>query len=148
MSNFPPQYAQQPGAPPPPPPKKSNAKMFLFIGLGCLGLIVIGVVAIVLLAGGIIYGIANSPAATAAKAFVEQSSAAKEELGDPLTTTFVMGNIDTNNGAGTAMVIVSVTGPKGTGAAQVDLKSSGGESWQVTSAKLEGGPSQKTITLK
>lgn len=147
MSNFPPQYAQQPGAPPP-PPKKSNAKMFLFIGLGCLGLIVIGVVAVVLLAGGIIYGIANSPAATAAKAFVEQSAAAKQELGEPLSTTFVMGNVDTNTSSGTAMIIVSVTGPKGTGAAQVDLKSSGGESWEVTSAKLEGGPSKKTITLK
>jgi hypothetical protein len=143
MSNFPPQYAPQPT-----PPKKSNKKLFIILGIGCLGAIVVGIVLIAVLIGGGVYMLANSEAAQTATSFVQQSPAAKAELGEPLTCSFGGGNIESNNGAGTATITVSATGSKGSGTATVYMTSAGSEMWQVTSAALTGGPSGTTINLK
>jgi hypothetical protein len=152
MSNYPPQYPPQPGqpqfAPPPPAPTKSNKKLFIFLGLGCLGLVVVGVVALVAIVGGGIYALANSEAAITATKFVVDSPAAKAELGEPLSASFAGGNVGTNNGVGNATINVSVTGPKGSGTATVVMTSSGSEKWQVTSGELTGGPSGSTVRLK
>ena len=143
MSNFPPQYAPQPS-----PTKKSNTKLFIFLGLGCLGIVVVGIIVVAALIGGGVYMLANSEAAQAATSFVQQSSAAKAELGEPLTCSFGGGNVETNSGVGKATITLNTTGPKGSGTATVNMTSSGAGNWQVTSAELSGGPSGTTISLK
>lgn len=164
MSNFPPQggfpppggMPNQGGFPPqggygqggaPPPPKKSNMKWFLLAGGGCLLLVIIGVVGFVGLIGFGVYGLATSEASLAAQAFVQQSGTIKTELGEPLTTVWSGGNIETNNGVGKADQTIAVTGPKGAGSVHVVLASSGNGPWSITSADYTG-PSGKVTKLK
>jgi hypothetical protein len=144
LSNFPPQYPNYSA----PQPKKSGSKLFLFLGLGCLGLIVLGIVAVVAIVGGGYYMLTHSQAAQTATAFVEKSDAAKAEVGEPVSCTVVGGNVQTDNGANRATINLSASGPKGSATGTVNLSSSGSDSWAVDSAELEGGPSGKTIRLK
>jgi formylmethanofuran:tetrahydromethanopterin formyltransferase len=104
-------------------------------------LIIVGVIAVVATVGGGIYMLANSEAATAAKAFVEANGVVRNELGEPVTTSFAGGVINTSSGVNTATIEVNATGPRGSGKATVELRSRGSEPWVVTSGRLEGGPS-------
>lgn len=154
MSNYPPPggYPPQGGFPPPgaypgggapPPPPKSNKK-WIFLGCGCLVLIVVVVGAVIALIGGGVYMLANSEASKAAQAFVQQSGEVRDAVGTPVTTTFTGGHIDTANGVGSANITLSVSGPKGSGTAVVNLASKGDGPWSVTSAEFTDSSGETT----
>jgi hypothetical protein len=148
MSNFPPQGGYPPpGAYPgggPPPPKKSNTKWILLAGGGCLLVVIIIVGVIAALVGGGFYMLSNSEASIAAQTFVRQNGEVKSEVGEPVTTSFSGGNINIENGIGRADISVSVSGPKGSGTADVKLSQSGNAPWTVTSAAFTNSAGQTT----
>jgi hypothetical protein len=101
-----------------------------------LGLIVaIFVVGIV---GFAFYQISNGEAGTTAKAFLKNNERLKQDIGDVKDFgSFVTGNINVNNGDGTASLNLKVIGARKTVDASVELIYRKGRQWRVTSASYK-----------
>jgi hypothetical protein len=101
-----------------------------------LGLIVaLFVVGIV---GFAFYQISNGEAGTTAKAFLKNNERLRQEIGDVRDFgTFVTGNINVNNGDGTASLNLKVIGERKTVDASVELIYRNGRQWRVTSASYK-----------
>jgi hypothetical protein len=100
--------------------------------------IVLGLV-VILFVGGIVgfalYQIGNSEAAKTAKTFLKNSDRLKQDIGEVKDFgTFVTGNININNGEGTARLSLKVIGERKTVKASVDLMSRRGGDWRVVGA--------------
>ena len=101
-------------------------------------LIVLGLI-IVLFVGGIVgfvfYGIGNSDAANVAKDFLRNSARLKQDVGEVHDFgKFVTGNINVNNGEGTAQLNLKVIGERKEVNAAVELAYRNGHQWRVTAA--------------
>ena len=106
---------------------------------------------IVLFVGGIIgmvfYGISNSDAAHVAKDFLRSNERLKQDIGEVKDFgKFITGNINFNNGDGTAQLNLKVIGERKEVNAAVELVFRSGHQWRVTAAsyKNEAG---ETIDL-
>jgi flagellar basal body-associated protein FliL len=112
--------------------------------------IVLGLI-VVLFVGGIVgmvfYGIGNSDAAKVSQEFLRSNERLKQDIGDVKDFgKFVTGNININNGDGTAELNLKVIGERKTVNAAVELVYRSGHQWRVTAAsyKNEAG---ETIDL-
>jgi hypothetical protein len=112
--------------------------------------IVLGLI-VILFVGGIIgmvfYGISNSDAALVAKDFLSKNERLKQDIGEVKDFgKFVTGNINLNNGDGTAQLNLKVIGERKQVNAAVELVFRSGHQWRVTAAsyKNEAG---ETIDL-
>ena len=106
---------------------------------------------VVLFVGGIIgmvfYGISNSDAANVAKDFLRTNERLKQDIGEVKDFgKFITGNINFNNGDGTAQLNLKVIGERKEVNAAVELIFRSGHQWRVTAAsyKNEAG---ETIDL-
>lgn len=114
--------------------KKSPA--LKIIGCGCLGIIVIGVIAVVgmvTFVGKVLKS--NAPYKDSIVA-VQSSPAAIDALGEPIKPGFMpTGNISVNNDGGTVEFFIPVKGPKASGTIVVKGTRSGGvwsyETWHL-----------------
>lgn len=100
--------------------------------------IVLGLI-VVLFVGGIVgmvfYGIGNSDAANVAKEFLTRNERLKQDIGDVKGFgKFVTGNININNGDGTAQLNLKVIGERKEVNAEVELVFRSGHQWRVTAA--------------
>jgi len=112
--------------------------------------IVLGLI-VVLFVGGIVgmvfYGISNSDAANVSKNFLSSNERLKQDIGEVKEFgKFVTGNINVNNGDGTAQLNLKVIGERKTVNAAVELIFRNGHQWRVAAAsyKNEAG---ETIDL-
>ena len=112
--------------------------------------IVLGLI-VVLFVGGIIgmvfYGMSNSDAARVARDFLSKNERLKQDIGEVKDFgKFVTGNINLNNGEGTAELSLKVIGERKQVNAAVELAFRSGHQWRVTAAsyKNEAG---ETIDL-
>lgn len=112
--------------------------------------IVLGLI-VVLFVGGIVgmvfYGISNSDAANVSKNFLSNNERLKQDIGEVKEFgKFVTGNINVNNGDGTAQLNLKVIGERKTVNAAVELIFRNGHQWRVAAAsyKNEAG---ETIDL-
>jgi len=112
--------------------------------------LVIGLM-VVIFVGGIIgvafYSIGRSEAAETARSYLRTNEGLKQEIGEikdfgKLGT----GNVQINNGSGTATINLKVIGERQTVNASVDLIYRNGRPWQVTAASYENHEG-KTIEL-
>jgi hypothetical protein len=124
--------------------KSSAGKIIGFIGCGCVGLILIGL----LVGGGIFYGamklLKNNDPYRDSIAAVQSNQDAVDALGEPIEAGFLIsGNISLNNGEGTVDFSIPVSGPNGKGSIHtVGTKPSGSPTWTYTTWELavEGKP--------
>lgn len=101
-----------------------------------LGLIVVLVVGGIM--GAVFYGISNSDAAKVSKEFLRNSERLKQEIGEVKDFgTFVTGNINLNNGDGTAQLNFKVIGERKEVNASVELISRRGQQWRVAAASYK-----------
>jgi Cytochrome oxidase complex assembly protein 1 len=110
-----------------------------------LGLIVaLFVVGIV---GFAFYQISNGEAGTTAKSFLKSNERLKQDIGEVKDFgTFVTGNINVNNGDGTATLNLKVIGERKTVNASVELMYRNGRQWRVTSASYKNDAAE-TVDL-
>jgi len=97
------------------------------------------VLLVVVFAGGIVlfvfHQIGNSDAATVARNFLKNNERLKQDIGEVKEFGwFITGNINIQNGSGTATLNLSVTGARAKVNATVDLIYRNGKEWRVTSA--------------
>jgi flagellar basal body-associated protein FliL len=100
--------------------------------------IVLGLI-VVLFVGGIVgivfYGIGNSDAANVAKEFLRNNDRLKQDIGEVKDFgKFVTGNINVNNGDGTAELNLKVIGERKEVNAAVELVFRSGHQWRVAAA--------------
>jgi hypothetical protein len=100
--------------------------------------IVLGLI-VVLFVGGIVgivfYGIGNSDAANVAKEFLRNNERLKQDIGEVKDFgKFVTGNVNINNGDGTAELNLKVIGERKEVSAAVELVFRSGHQWRVTAA--------------
>jgi hypothetical protein len=112
--------------------------------------IVLGLI-VVLFVGGIIgmvfYGISNSDAALVAKDFLSKNERLKQDIGEVKDFgRLVTGNINLNNGDGTAELSLKVIGERKQVNAAVELVFRSGHQWRVTAASYKNEAGQ-TIDL-
>jgi len=103
--------------------------------------IVLGLI-VVLFVGGIVgmvfYGIGNSDAAKVSQEFLRSNERLKQDIGDVKDFgKFVTGNININNGDGTAELNLKVIGERKTVNAAVELVYRSGHQWRVTAASYK-----------
>jgi hypothetical protein len=103
--------------------------------------IVLGLI-VVLFVGGIVgmvfYGINKSDAANVSRQFLMDSERLKQDIGEVKDFgKFVTGNINVNNGDGTAELNLKVIGERKTVNAAVELIFRSGHQWRVTSASYK-----------
>jgi hypothetical protein len=103
--------------------------------------IVLGLI-VALFVGGIVgfafYQISNGEAGTTAKAFLKNNERLKQDIGGVKDFgSFVSGNINVNNGDGTASLNLKVIGERKTVAASVELIYRNGRQWRVTAASYQ-----------
>ncbi len=104
-------------------------------------LFVVGIV------GFAFYQISNGEAGTTAKAFLKSNERLKQEIGDVKDFgSFVTGNINVNNGEGTASLNLKVIGERKTVNASVELIYRNGRQWRVTAASYKND-SGETVEL-
>lgn len=100
--------------------------------------IVLGLIVVLFVAGivGIVfYGIGNSDAANVAKDFLRNNERLKQDIGEVKDFgKFVTGNININNGDGTAELNLKVIGERKEVNAAVELVFRSGHQWRVTAA--------------
>ncbi|HEX9424821.1 MAG TPA: cytochrome c oxidase assembly factor Coa1 family protein [Pyrinomonadaceae bacterium] len=95
-------------------------------------LFVVGIV------GFAFYQISNGEAGTTAKAFLKSNERLKQKIGDVKDFgSFVTGNINVNNGEGTASLNLKVIGERKTVNASVELIYRNGRQWRVTAASYK-----------
>ena len=112
--------------------------------------IVLGLI-VVLFVGGIVgvvfYGIGNSDAAKVSQEFLKSNERLKQDIGEVKDFgKFVTGNININNGDGTAELNLKVIGERKTVNAAVELVYRSGHPWRVTAASYQNEAGQ-TIDL-
>lgn len=112
--------------------------------------IVLGLI-VVLFVGGIVgvvfYGIGNSDAANVSKDFLRKNERLKQDIGEVKDFgKFVTGNININNGDGTAQLNIKVIGERKEVNAAVELIFRSGHQWRVTAASYKNEAGQ-TIDL-
>lgn len=112
--------------------------------------VVLGLI-VVLLVGGIVgvvfYGIGNSDAANVSKDFLRKNERLKQDVGEVKDFgKFVTGNININNGDGTAELNIKVIGERKEVNAAVELIFRSGHQWRVTAASYKNEAGQ-TIDL-
>jgi cytochrome oxidase complex assembly protein 1 len=103
--------------------------------------IVLGLI-VVLFVGGIIgmvfYGIGNSDAAKVSQEFLKSNERLKQDIGEVKSFgKLVTGNININNGEGTAALNLKVVGERKTVNAAVELAFRSGHQWRVTAASYK-----------
>jgi len=116
-----------------------------------VSIVIVLALIVVLFVGGIIgmvfYGISNSDAAQVAKDFLRSNERLKQDIGEVKDFgKFITGNINFNNGDGTAQLNLKVIGERKEVNAAVELVFRSGHQWRVTAAsyKNEAG---ETIDL-
>lgn len=97
---------------------------------------------VVLFVGGIVgmvfYGIGNSDAANVSKEFLRNSERLKQDIGEVKSFgKLVTGNININNGDGTAELNIKVIGERKEVNASVALVYRQGHQWRVTAASYK-----------
>jgi hypothetical protein len=107
-----------------------------------VSIVVVLCLIIVLFVGGIIgvvfYGMSNSDAAHVAKDFLRNNEPLKQDIGEVKDFgSFVTGNINLNNGDGTAQLNVKVIGERKQVNAAVELVYRSGHQWRVTAASYK-----------
>ena len=112
--------------------------------------VVLGLI-VVLFVGGIVgvvfYGIGNSDAANVSKDFLRKNERLKQDVGEVKDFgKFVTGNININNGDGTAELNIKVIGERKEVNAAVELIFRSGHQWRVTAASYKNEAGQ-TIDL-
>lgn len=112
--------------------------------------LIIGLIVVVFV-GGIIgvvfYSIGRSEAAETARDYLRTNERLKQDIGEIKDFgKIVTGNVQINNGSGTATINIKVIGERQTVNASVDLIYRNGRPWQVTSASYENDKGQ-TIEL-
>ena len=112
--------------------------------------IVLGLI-VILFVGGIVgvvfYGIGNSDAANVSKDFLRNNERLKQDIGEVKDFgKFVTGNININNGDGTAELNIKVIGERKEVNAAVELVFRSGHQWRVTAASYKNEAGQ-TIDL-
>lgn len=115
--------------------------------------IVLGLIVVVFV-GGIVgmvfYGIGNSDAAKVSQEFLKSNERLKQDIGEVKDFgKFVTGNININNGDGTAELNLKVIGERKTVNAAVELVYRSGHQWRVTAAsyKNEAGETVDLLNL-
>ncbi len=104
------------------------ASTVIVLGL-IVALFVVGIV------GFAFYQISNGEAGTTAKGFLKSNERLKQDIGEVKDFgSFVTGNINVNNGDGTASLNLKVIGERKTVDASVELIYRNGRQWRVTSA--------------
>jgi flagellar basal body-associated protein FliL len=103
--------------------------------------IVLGLI-VVIFVGGIVgmvfYGIGNSDAAKVSQEFLKSNERLKQDIGEVKDFgKFVTGNININNGDGTAELNLKVIGERKTVNAAVELVYRSGHQWRVTAASYK-----------
>ncbi len=103
--------------------------------------IVLGLI-VLLFVGGIVgmvfYGIGNSEATKIAQEFLQSNERLKQDIGDVRSFgKFVTGNININNGDGTAALSLKVIGERKTVNASVELVFRSGRQWRVIAASYK-----------
>jgi hypothetical protein len=97
-----------------------------------VALFVVGIV------GFAFYQISNGEAGMTAKAFLKSNERLKREIGGVKDFgSFVTGNINVNNGEGTASLNLKVIGEQKTVNASVELIYRNGRQWRVTAASYK-----------
>ena len=112
--------------------------------------LVIGLIVVVFV-GGIIgvafYSIGRSEAAETARYYLRTNERLKQDIGEIKDFgKIVTGNVQINNGSGTATINLKVIGERQAVNASVDLIYRNGRPWQVTAASYENDKGQ-TIEL-
>jgi hypothetical protein len=112
--------------------------------------LVIGLIVVVFV-GGIIgvvfYSIGRSEAAETARDYLRTNERLKQDIGEIKDFgKIVTGNVQINNGSGTATINLKVIGERQTVNASVDLIYRNGRPWQVTAASYQNDKGQ-TIEL-
>ena len=125
-----------------------NTKKIIIIVVAVV--LVIGLIVVVFV-GGIIgvafYSIGRSEAAETARYYLRTNEQLKQDLGEIKDFgKIVTGNVQINNGSGTATINIKVIGERQTVNASVDLMYRNGRPWQVTAASYENDKGQ-TIEL-
>jgi flagellar basal body-associated protein FliL len=113
-------------------------------------LIVLGLIVLVFV-GGIVglvfYKINNSEAAQVSKDFLKTNERLKQDIGEVKDFgKFVTGNINIENGNGTAELSIKVIGERKTVNASVELMYRSGHQWRVTAASYRNDDGQ-TVDL-
>jgi len=108
--------------------------------------LVIGLIVVVFV-GGIIgvvfYSIGRSEAAETARYYLRTNERLKQDIGEIKDFgKIVTGNVQINNGSGTATINLKVIGERQTVNASVDLIYRNGRPWQVTEASYENDKGQ------
>jgi hypothetical protein len=113
-------------------------------------LLVLGLL-VALFAGGILlfvfHQVGNSDAAVIARRFLKSNERLKQDIGEVQDFgSFITGNINLQNGSGTATLNLKVIGARKTVNASVELMYRSGKEWRVTNAsyKNEAG---RTVDL-
>jgi len=112
--------------------------------------IVLGLI-VLLFVGGIVgfvfYKISNSEAAQVSKDFLKTNERLKQDIGEIKDFgKFVTGNINIENGNGTAELSIKVIGERKTVNASVELMYRSGHQWRVTAASYRNDDGQ-TVDL-
>ncbi|MFN2492151.1 MAG: cytochrome c oxidase assembly factor Coa1 family protein [Pyrinomonadaceae bacterium] len=97
--------------------------------------------------GSVFYGINKSDAAKVSRDFLRNNERLKRDIGEVKDFgRFVTGNININNGDGTAQINIKVIGERKTINASVELMYRSGHQWRVTAASYRDESGQ-TIDL-
>ncbi len=132
-----------------PAPKKSSSGKWVLIGCGgCLGLIVLAVVASVAIYFAAMNVIKKTDVYETALKRAQSSSEVQSALGTPIETGWTFaGSVNYNNGAGSADFTAPLTGPKGGGTLIVKADKSSGTAWQYSTLEVQF-PSGSKVDLR
>ena len=132
-----------------PAPKKSGSGKWVLIGCGgCLGLIVLGVIASVAIYFAAMNVIKKTDVYETALKRAQNSTEVQAALGTPIETGWTFaGSVNYNNGSGRADFTAPVTGPKGEGTLTVKASKSSGTAWEYSTLQVEF-PDGKKVDLR
>lgn len=132
-----------------PEQKSSGGKIALFVGCGCLAVILIGVGGVAAIVFGVFGIIKNSDVYQDTLATAQSNPAVIEALGEPVEPGFSMsGSININNGVGDADISFPVSGPKASGKIHaVAEKPAGSKAWNYTTRELRLDGRDEVIPL-
>jgi hypothetical protein len=127
------------------PPRKKS-RLWLWLSVGCLGLILLMVVGISVIFFFVMSAIKSSDPYRTALSRVQANPQAIQLLGEPIKSgLMVSGNISVQNDTGTVGLNFPVTGPKGAGTVTVQGEKQGGQ-WAYSRMDLEAGG--QTVNLQ
>ena len=134
-----------PPTPEVPPAKKKN---WWLIGCGgCLGLIVLGIIAGGALFFGIVKVIKSTEPYQTAVSVASNSPEVQDKLGTPITPGFMpQGNVNSHNSTETANLTIPLKGPKGSGNVHYAATKEDGK-WNVSDFTVTIDGSEEKINL-